>query len=113
MAYFRRTSQGERLGITTFAPARMPRCRPSGSRVARAVVAGIRARGASSRRTEISSSVVRTLPAGSRPKGVSCCGTKGPMPIMWGRKRAMNATSAARRAAVWPGAPIIMPVPVW
>ncbi len=56
----------------------MPRCRPSGSRVARAVVAGIRARGASSRRTEISSSVVRTLPAGSRPKGCVVLRHEGP-----------------------------------
>ena len=41
--YLLRCMTGERLGITTLAPANMPFSRPSGERVASAVVEGIKA----------------------------------------------------------------------
>ena len=51
----------ERLGITTFAPASIPCTVPSGVRVARAVVAGIRASGNMSLKTEIRFNVSPSL----------------------------------------------------
>ena len=70
-AYFIRSSQGERLGITTLAPASIPRSRPSGARVAKAVVAGMSASGSISRKMESNRKVCSMLPGADVPKGVS------------------------------------------
>lgn len=59
------------MGITTLAPASMPFSRPSGVRLARAVVEGINASGCISRKMESSVSVCVRLPGGQEAKGVS------------------------------------------
>ena len=69
--YFSRTVTGERFGITTFAPARMPSSRPRGWIVPRAVVAGSRTFGSISRMTPSRCRVSSSVPAGMSRKGVS------------------------------------------
>ena len=69
--YFFRSSCGDRLGMTTFAPANIPRSRPSGVSVARAVVDGISAEGYIRRKIDNKSSVCSSVPLEYRAKGVS------------------------------------------
>ena len=69
--YFFRSSCGDRLGMTTFAPANIPRYRPSGVSVARAVVDGISAEGCIRRKIDNKSSVCSSVPLEYRAKGVS------------------------------------------
>ena len=63
--------QGDRFGITTFAPAKIPFSRPTGSIVPSAVVAGSSTSGMIRRITESRNSVSSTVPALSLQKGVS------------------------------------------
>ncbi len=82
--YFFRTSVGERLGITTLAPARIPISRHCGCTVPSAVVAGSRILGCISRITDSSRQVTSAEPAGSRANTVSLCGMNGPIPHISG-----------------------------
>ena len=70
-SYFLRSFTGDKLGITTFAPASSPFSLPFGSAVPRAVVAGSRHFGRMIRRTDNKNSVSSTLPAGSSANLVS------------------------------------------
>ena len=60
--YFLRSSCGDKLGMTTLAPASIPCSRPSGVRVASAVVAGISADGCIRRKMDNKRSVRSTVP---------------------------------------------------
>lgn len=62
---------GDRFGITTLAPARMPFSRPFGSIVPSAVVEGKRIFGFMSLISERRKQVCSTLPAGNFANGVS------------------------------------------
>lgn len=73
---------GDRLGITTFAPAMIPSSLPRGAIVPRAVVAGSRTSGSIRRIIAKSLRVNSIDPAGSERNGVSLCGINGPMPTI-------------------------------
>ena len=62
--YFSRTDEGDKFGITTLAPAKIPLSLPSGDNVAKAVVAGIKAEGCINRKMEMSFKVMSILPDG-------------------------------------------------
>ena len=64
MLYCPLTAKGDKLGITTYAPAKIPASRPCASNVAKAVVAGINASGKRSLINAIRRSVKGTDPAG-------------------------------------------------
>ena len=59
------------MGITTLAPARMPRRRPPDANEAIAVVLGIKACGSANLKMAYRRAVNSTDPAGKRPSGVS------------------------------------------
>ena len=52
--------------------------------VPKAVVAGSNVLGSIKRRQESMNRESSKVPWGSRAKGVSLCGTNGPMPTIWG-----------------------------
>ena len=99
-AYFFRTPSGDRLGITTFAPACSPRSRPSGRMVPSAVVAGSSKFGWISRSSDSRYTVCSHVPAGKSRNGVSFCGINGPIPHISGRNSSMNFKSSASVRAV-------------
>ena len=110
-SYFFLTLTGDRLGITTFAPASMPFSLPSGRMVPRAVVAGSRTWGCISLIIDKSLSVSSSVPGFSSLKGVACYGINGPIPTMCGSSSFIKRISSYRVSRVCPGEPTIKPAP--
>lgn len=88
------------MGITTFAPARIPLSRPPAAAVPSAVVAGSKISGHSSRLNASIFSVVCTEPPPKSLNGVSLCGRKGPIPAICGLNCVKNASSSASISVV-------------
>lgn len=92
--YFFLTPTGDRFGITTFAPARIPFSLPSGWIVPSAVVAGSSTVGWIRRIIDSSRKVISSVPAASFPNGVSACGIKGPIPHISGSSSLIRQRSS-------------------